>query len=160
VEGMKITASTSRSAHLHAGFTLTGSATADNTLLTAVLECGGKTQRTYKQALKVGYNTVSATTVITAVQAGTVTVRLLLSCEGGTFNVEASCHDGYIRAVGLADTSTRLPEAFVTLKLTRENVPAVALFYNIQSDLPLEKAHGEQMGFAPEVGTQVSILLG
>jgi hypothetical protein len=160
VEGMKITASTSRSAHLHAGFTLTGSATADNMLLTAVLECGGKTQRTYKQALKVGYNTVSATTVITAVQAGTVTVRLLLSCEGGTFNVEASCHDGYIRAVGLADTSTRLPEAFVTLKLTRENVPAVALFYNIQSDLPLEKAHGEQVGFAPEVGTQVSILLG
>lgn len=131
IEGMKISASTSRNTHIYVGFTLAGSASADNALLTAVLQCNGTIARTYKQVLKQGYNVVSATTVIAALPAGAVSIRLLLVCEGGVFDIDANYHDGYIRAIGLADTPKRLPEAFVALTITRDDVATAAESFDI-----------------------------
>lgn len=107
---LNLSPTVSTTTHLYLAFTITGNATVSSQLQIK-LQFNGETVRTYKHVLNQGNNTVSVSTIITSVRAGSHSVRLLLSMASGNLTIVAGEHDGYIRAMGMAGIGTAPPEA-------------------------------------------------
>ncbi|MEN8493482.1 hypothetical protein ABFB50_00650 [Dehalococcoides sp. THU3] len=107
---LNLSPTVSTTTHLYLAFTITGNATTSSQLQIK-LQFNGETVRTYRQVLNQGNNTISVSTIITSVRAGSHSVRLLLSMANGNLTIAAGEHDGYIRAVGMAGIGTAPPEA-------------------------------------------------
>lgn len=107
---LNLSPTVSTTTHLYLAFTITGNATVASQLQIK-LQFNGETVRTYRHVLSLGNNTLSISTIITSVRAGSHSVRLLLSMASGTLTIAAGEHDGYIRSVGMAGIGTAPPEA-------------------------------------------------
>ena len=107
---LNLSPTVSTTTHLYLAFTITGNATVASQLLIK-LQFNGETVRTYRHVLSQGNNTLSVSTIITSVRAGSHSIRLLLSMASGSLTLAAGEHDGYIRAVGMAGIGTAPPEA-------------------------------------------------
>jgi hypothetical protein len=107
---LNLSPTVSTTTHLYLAFTITGNATTASQLQIK-LQFNGEIVRTYRHVLTIGNNTLSVSTIITSVKAGSHSIRLILSMASGTLTIAAGEHDGYIRAVGMAGIGTAPPEA-------------------------------------------------